>query len=92
MRVVGIQGAVDLYELHAETATQEWLQRRDAYEKSLDMFEAGEWSKTCQMVYPLLAGQSDNYDIASLDLVARSIECIKNPPDPFDPVLDLKSK
>jgi adenylate cyclase len=92
VRVVGIRDPVDLYELHAECATPEWQQRRDAYEKSLAMFEAGEWAKTCQMVYPLLAGQSNNYDIPSLDLVHRSIECIKNPPDPFDPVLDLKSK
>ena len=33
VRVVGIQGAVDLYELHGETASPEWLADRDAYER-----------------------------------------------------------
>ncbi len=35
VRVVGIQGAVDLYELHGETASQEWSADRDVFEKAL---------------------------------------------------------
>jgi adenylate cyclase len=92
VRVVGIRDAVDLYELHAECATPEWGQRRDVYEKALALFESGDWARTCQTIYPLLSGQSSNYDIPSLDLVSRSTVCLKDPPEEFDPVLDLKSK
>ena len=35
VRVVGIAGAVDLYELYAEGAPVEWLARRDQYESAL---------------------------------------------------------
>jgi adenylate cyclase len=92
VRCVGINDPVDLHELHAEKATPEWLARRDAYEKALALFEAGEWAKTCQAAQALMESQGGNFDIPCIDLLARSLECIKNPPDVFDPVLDLKSK
>src|SRR5262249_3914585 len=41
VRVLGLRDPIDLYELNAESPTEEWLQRRDAYEKALAMFEAG---------------------------------------------------
>ena len=56
------------------------------------MFEAGEWHRAYQAINPLLAGQSGNYDVPSLNLAARALECLKTPPEHFDPVLDLKSK
>jgi adenylate cyclase len=92
VRVVGVSGAVDLYELHAESASPEWLARRDAYESGLAQFETGQWAAACRAIYPLLAGQEGNYDIAALDLIARSIECLKSKPKAFDAVLDLSIK
>jgi adenylate cyclase len=92
VRVVGIQGAVDFYELYAETASQEWLARRDAYESALSLFESGQYGSACRSVYPLLANQEGNYDVPSLNLVTRSVEAIKNPPDRFDPIWELVSK
>jgi len=92
VRVVGVSGAVDLYELHAESATPEWLAHRDTYENALALFEAGEWAAACRAIYPLLAGQEGRYDFPSLDLVVRSIECLKNPPKDFDGVVELSSK
>ena len=44
--VVGIQGAVDLYELHGETAPPEWLSFRDTYEKDLGLYESRNWLQT----------------------------------------------
>lgn len=91
-RVVGIPQPVDLYELHAEKAETGWLERRDGYEQALAQFEAREWAKTLQTLRGLIAGQQGQYDVPSLDLAIRSLECLKNPPDNFSPVLDLKSK
>jgi adenylate cyclase len=92
VRVVGIQDAVDLYELRPETAVPEWLSRRDAYEKALALFEAGQWHQAYQAVSPLLAGQTGSLDVPSLELAAWALECLKTPPANFDPILELKSK
>jgi adenylate cyclase len=92
VRVVGIQDAVDLYELRAESAPAEWLGRRDAYEQALTLFEAGQWHQAYQAIYPLLAGQAGSLDVPSLELASWSLECLKNPPERFDPILELKSK
>ncbi len=94
VRVVGIQGAVDLYELHGETASVEWMADRDAYEKALGLYESRQWLKTCQTLLPLLekAEHSGVYDVPTLKLMNRSWACLEAPPDPFDPVLELSSK
>jgi adenylate cyclase len=92
VRVVGISGAVDLYELHAEHATPDWQKKRDAYEQALALYEAGQWSACCRATYGILAGQENNYDIPSLNLVMKAVECIKSPPKQFDPIVDLTSK
>lgn len=92
VRVVGIAGSVDLYELHAESASPEWTARRDAYETALGLFEKGEWAAATHAVNSILAGQADNYDIPSLDLIARCVELIKRPPEAFDPVMELHFK
>jgi len=88
-RLVGITDAVDLYELHAEQATPEWLARRDAYEQALSLYEAGEWGASCRAIYPVLSGQEGRYDIPSLNLVIRASECLKLPPKMFDPIIEL---
>lgn len=92
VRVVGIAGAVDLYELYAEGSPAEWSARRDQYETALGLYEAGEWHQTCINLYPLLQGHSGNYDIPCLDLVARAVSSLKEPPKAFDPVVELTSK
>ena len=37
-----------------------------------------------------LVGRS--YDVASLQLLSRAVECLQTNPDPFDPVVHVKSK
>ncbi|MCI0464380.1 MAG: adenylate/guanylate cyclase domain-containing protein, partial [Gemmataceae bacterium] len=91
VRVVGVSEAVDLYELHAETATPEWLARRDLYENALGLFETGQWPAACRAIYTLQLGQ-EGHDVPSLDLATRSIECLKNQPTEFDGIVELSSK
>jgi adenylate cyclase len=92
VRVVGIQGAVDFYELFAEQAPPEWVQRRNTYEEALGQFEQGQFGSACRTVYPLLASADGNFDVPCLNLVTRSVECIKYPPEKFDGIVELTSK
>jgi adenylate cyclase len=91
-RVVGIAGEVDLYELHAESASAEWQSRRESYERALGLYETGSWSEACQALFPLLNKGEGTYDLPSLTLLGRAVECLKAPPSHFDPILELKSK
>jgi adenylate cyclase len=91
-KVSGIAAPVELYELHAQEAVPEWRARRDAYEAGLAHFEAGRWAEACQTLYPLLTEQPGDYDVPSLTLVGRAIECLKSPPARFDPVLEFLQK
>jgi adenylate cyclase len=92
VRVVGVSGAVELHQLHSETATPDWLTTRDAYEKALGLFENANWVEACRSLYPLLSGHEGHYDIPSLELASRAINCLKTPPDPFDSVVELPGK
>ncbi|HEV3022466.1 MAG TPA: adenylate/guanylate cyclase domain-containing protein, partial [Pirellulales bacterium] len=95
-RLMGIESVVDLYELHAEGADAEWLQRRDDYERGLALFEAGEWSRAYRVVSPLLSQPSDAApdDVPSLALMGRTIHCMQNKvsPQDFDPVVEFGRK
>ncbi|MFI5456216.1 MAG: adenylate/guanylate cyclase domain-containing protein [Isosphaerales bacterium] len=91
-RVVGIACEVDLHELHSESESSDWQSRRETYERALALYEAGEWSQACQALFPLLTQAEGTYDLPSLTLLGRAVECIKAPPPRFDPVLELKSK
>jgi len=91
-RVVGIAGLVDLHELYSESASTDWQSRREAYERALTLYETGKWNDACQALFPLLSGGEGIYDLPSLTLLGRAVECLKSPPSCFDPILELKSK
>jgi hypothetical protein len=92
VRVVGIAVAIDLYELHAENASEEWLAQRDQYETALTLYEAGDWAGAYRALFPLLANQSGAYDVSCLDLASRAIDALKAPPAEFDGVVELGIK
>jgi adenylate cyclase len=92
VRVVGLTGAVDLFELCAAECSAEWQTRRDSYESALALYEAGKWAECCKTLYPLLAGAEGHYDVPSLNLARRALECLTSPPKVFDPVVDISSK
>jgi len=91
-RLVGIAHEVNLFELHAEAASADWQSRCEAYEHALDLYESGKWSEACRTLFPLLATGQETYDLPTLSLLGRAVECLKAPPPQFDPVLELKSK
>jgi adenylate cyclase len=92
VRVVGINEPVDLYELHAEHASSDWLARRESYEAALSQFEAGDWRACCQTAYPLLGNPDGGYDVPTLNLMTRADSCLRFPPKSFDPAVELPSK
>jgi adenylate cyclase len=71
-----------LYEFHGESATPEWILRRDTYDKALALFESKQWAQACQMLAPLVEA-----DLPSIKLLRRAQECMERRPDPFDPVI-----
>jgi adenylate cyclase len=92
VRLADSPAAIDLYELHAESATPEWLRARDIYEAALAQYEAGQWAACGRSLYTLFAEQENNFDIPYLTLAARALECLKSPPKNFEPILDLSGK
>ncbi|MSR48638.1 MAG: adenylate/guanylate cyclase domain-containing protein [Gemmataceae bacterium] len=93
IRVIGINEPVDIYHLHAEVSSIEWRSDADIYESALKHYEAREFGPACRDLYPLIANHNDNYDTASLSLMAKSIEYLRKPPlQSFNGVEDLESK
>ncbi|MHB1423830.1 MAG: adenylate/guanylate cyclase domain-containing protein [Gemmataceae bacterium] len=91
VRLVGIDGVTELYELHAESATEEWQDWHMTYERGLALYEAGRWLEACRTLHPLLYGPTE-HDRPSLMLLARSTKNMQEPPEPFDAVIDLEHK
>ncbi len=79
VRVVGIASPLDVFELHSASADDsQWSSRRDAYESALHQFETGLWAEACRTLYPLVADQPNHYDVPSLTLIGRAVECLKS--------------
>jgi len=90
-RLVGIDGITELYELHAESAENGWLDWRATYEKGLAQYEAGQLVEACSTLYTLLVGRRDP-DRPTLTLLARATQALTKSPEHFDPVIDLARK
>jgi adenylate cyclase len=91
-RLSGMKDPVDLYQLLPEDASDDELKRRDDYEESLSLYVAGEWPACGRKLYPLLRGNEGSFDIPSLTLATKALECLRSPPLHFDPIWDLSSK
>lgn len=92
VRVAGIDGEVDLYELHGEDADPAWRELRDGYESGLALYQAGRFAEACRTLYPLLYGPTERHDLPTLTLIGRCIDCLKSPLRAFDPVVELVQK
>jgi adenylate cyclase len=93
VRVVGIHGAVDMFELRsADAVAPEWQTLKEGYEHALALFEAGNFSSALRALYGLLSKQEDHHDVPSLNLIGRAVEFLKSPPEHFDGILELSSK
>jgi adenylate cyclase len=91
VRLAGMGEPVDLYELHGESAGDEWRSRRDVYEQALGCYEAGDWLGAIKVLSPLLIGQSE-LDSPGLNLMARAFDGLRAPPADFDGVFELTVK
>jgi adenylate cyclase len=91
VRLAGMEKPVDLYELYAETAPDEWQARRDTCELALGCYEAQDWAGACKALLPLLVGQSER-DSPALNLMARAIDGLRSPPADFDGVFTFTAK
>jgi adenylate cyclase len=94
VRLPGVETPTVLFELQGDAPAREWVRLRDTYEKGLAMYEAGQWSRACRTVAPLLAaaGEDDRYDIPTLKLLRRAWECLESRPSPFVPIIDVSAK
>jgi adenylate cyclase len=90
-RLVGIDGATELYELHAEEASPEWLAWRTTYEKALSLYEASSLAEACATWLPLVLPTQER-DGPTLTLLARATAALKEPPEHFNPVVELDHK
>jgi adenylate cyclase len=93
VKVVGIDTAVELYELHGGTASDDWLRRRDAYEAALALYEQKQLSEACRSLFPLIEGPDERHDKPALTIAARAIEALRTGTvATFDPVIHLDFK
>jgi adenylate cyclase len=88
VRVVGIAGAVELFELYGDIAAGGRQAFCESYETGLQLFETKQWSKACQTLLPLL----EFGDKPTLKLMNRALKCLEDPPEEFDPVEELSIK
>jgi adenylate cyclase len=84
----GLQGmseTTELLELYEDAEAG----YRGAYEQALRRFESGEWREACLALQTALA-PNERIDQASLHLLGRAVECLKNRPTDFKPEWDLR--
>jgi len=89
LRVQGFADPIDVFELYPGEPPPEWCHRRDGLEQALVHFEAGRWSEACRLLAALLTSDGD-YDVPSLQLLSRSVECLRSNPESFDPSLTIQ--
>ena len=82
----GLSQPVDVFELGPEYPASDWLERRDRFERALMHFEQRQWPDACREFAALVAGGLE-YDIPTLQLLSRSVECMRANPIEFDPAL-----
>ena len=92
IRVVNIAAAVTVYELGVQPENQQWFSRRDAYEKALAYYEMGDWAGGLELLEALENSATSGDDVPTKILSDRLTACFQQPPDEFDPVIELKSK
>jgi adenylate cyclase len=92
VHVVGIAGAVDLFELAGDAVPAEWREKSQTYEAALALYEAANFLGACRGLSSLLADEKWQQDVPCLNLLARSVQGMKAPPENHDGVIDLESK
>lgn len=92
LQVLGIEAPVRVYELHGNSVDPAWNEWRNTYESGLDKFEHGDLAQACKILHSLMEDRNGEYDKASLYIVSRALDFLKEPEKVFDPVLKLQTK
>jgi adenylate cyclase len=92
VRVVGIQGDVAIYELHAAPGAADWLELREQYERSLEEFEAGTLDNAQQSLRTLLGDARFQHDRASRVLLENVKSAMQRTETEHSPIIELSSK
>ncbi len=90
VRVIGIDQAIELFELHGASADDEWLAHRDAYERALSNFESGQLIDICDLLMPLREDAAWQRDRATEWLWSQAT-CVDKPRE-ADCIFELDSK
>jgi adenylate cyclase len=90
VRVVNIGMPVTLFQLMPSDSRPAADAMGAGYERALSAFEAGRFEDAAKTLGDLLA--SDSADGPTLVLMERTLRCLIQPPDPFDPVWTLPGK
>ncbi|MGH7223391.1 MAG: adenylate/guanylate cyclase domain-containing protein, partial [Gemmataceae bacterium] len=91
VRLVGIDGVTELHELHGESVMADWQEWNATYQRGLALYEAGRWLEACRTLHTLLFAEAE-HDRPTLMLLSRATKALQEPPEPFDPVIDLGHK
>lgn len=91
VHVAGIRGPVELFELIGEDPPEDWVARREVYEKALDLYENRHFARACHTLSHVLElTRSDAlYDAPTLKLMRQAWSCLEVVPEPFEPVIQL---
>ncbi len=94
VRLPGVAEPETLYELHGEQAATEWLTQRDMYEAALAEYESQQWSQACRTLLAIPKALQDQWqnDGPTLALLQRARECLANPPETFEAIIDDSKK
>ncbi len=94
VRLPGVKEPVVLHELRGATADAAWLAQRDAYERALALYEARQWPQACGALMPLVSAAAghEQFDVPTLKLMRRAWECLEQPPEEFDPIIETTTK
>lgn len=88
----GVPDPVDLYELRSTEPDPGWLRIKEVYEQALAFYEGEAWGDAWRTLSPLFAGHEHDFDVPSLNLMSRTLDCLRTPPSPFDRSFSLRTK
>jgi adenylate cyclase len=91
IRVVGIEGAVEVFELHGATADPEWLKCCEKYEEALTLYE-GQRSLEASSILQQLLDDPDSEDDAPSRMLSSYIFEKCDSSVKYDPSIKLDSK
>jgi adenylate cyclase len=90
VRVVGVDGALELHELRCETVNDRWLACRDRFEQAMSQFESGDIDDASSTLDDLRHEPEMEND-KTIELLQQYFSFAQKQEE-FDPVISLEGK